>query len=129
MHISCNVTVRDQIVETPCLVDSGAAGIFIDHNYVKKYNIPTTPLKQLIKVNNVDGTPNKIGYITRYATLEITIHGRTFKHEFLVTSLGREAMILGYTWLRKANPDINWKLGTLAWRETTIGNLISRVRR
>lgn len=129
MHVTCQVHTRDQSVETSCLVDSGAAGIFVDHTYIKRHHVPTLPLKQLIKVNNVDGTPNKIGYISHYAPLDIRIHGRTFRHNFLITSLGKEDMILGYTWLKKANPDINWQHGTIQWRNPTLGKVIIQKRK
>ena len=34
-----------------------------------------------------------------------------------VTSLGKQQMILGYPWLRDWNPDVNWKMGSLKWRD------------
>ena len=30
---------------------------------------------------------------------------------FAVTNLGKQNMIMGHTWLRKHNPDINWVTG------------------
>jgi len=64
----------------------------------------------------VDGTLNKQGAIKHYLDAWITINGRRFKERFYVTELGKEKIILGAPWLRKANPDIDWKNGTLSWR-------------
>ena len=35
---------------------------------------------------------------------------------FLVTGLGKQKIILGFPWLNKHNPDINWKTGEFTWR-------------
>jgi len=35
----------------------------------------------------------------------------------LVTGLGKQEIILGLPWLKEENPDINWRKGTLTWRE------------
>jgi hypothetical protein len=47
------------------LVDSGATGLFIDQEYVKSNQIPTTKLLYPIPVRNVDGTPNTDGAICK----------------------------------------------------------------
>ena len=53
--------------------------------------------------------------------LNIEIHGRTCKERFLVTGLGRQKIILGFPWLTKTNPIIDWQKGTLEWREPKLG--------
>jgi hypothetical protein len=65
----------------------------------------------------VDGTPNKEGTITQYVDLNLKIHEQQRKHRLLVTGLGNQQIILGYTWLKKMNPLIDWKKGTLEWRK------------
>ena len=62
-----------EIVEEGFL-DSGAGGKFIDQNYTRMKGINGT-LKELIRVYNVDGTPNKRGTIRHYVDLKIEIHG------------------------------------------------------
>jgi hypothetical protein len=44
------------------------------------------------------------------------INGQTRTHNLLVTELGKQKIILGYSWLKQTNPDINWKECTLTWR-------------
>jgi hypothetical protein len=56
----------------------------------------------------------------QYVDLNIEIHGRKQKERLLVTGLGKQKIILGFTWLQEANPIIDWKKGTLEWRKTTV---------
>jgi len=104
-----------EIVEEGFL-DSGAGGKFIDQNYVKTKKLEKERLLEPIKVYNVDGTLNKQGTIRYYVNLNIEIHGRKWKERLLVTGLGKHKIILGLPWLRKANPIIDWRKGTLEWR-------------
>ena len=34
----------------------------------------------------------------------------------MVTGLGKQKIILGFSWLQEANPDINWQNGHINWR-------------
>jgi len=65
-------------------------------------------LANLYCVINADGTPNKVEYITKYvqAYVEIGSH-RTTQHLF-ITNLGNKEMIIGYLYLYKHNPNIDW---------------------
>ena len=83
------------------------------HNYAKDKGLNLETLKNPIKVYNRDGTLNKRGTIRHYMDLNIEILGRISKERFLITGLGRQKIILGFPWLAKANPIINWKKGTL----------------
>ncbi len=56
---------------------------------------PQTKLEQPIKVRNVDGTLNKTGMITHQTELTVTINKRIRKHQFLITGLGKQKIILG----------------------------------
>jgi hypothetical protein len=105
-------------VETHALLDSGAGGVFIDRNYQQNLRIPTHRLERPIIVHNVDGTLNKKGFITEYVKLDLTINERTGPTIAHVTSLGKQNVILGYPWLQDWNPDVNWKMGSLKWRDT-----------
>ena len=58
MKISSEKQPGIEIVEEGFL-DCGATGKFIDQNYTKDKGLKTEPLKEPIKVYNVDGTLNK----------------------------------------------------------------------
>ena len=66
-------------VETTALIDSGAAGIFIDHEFVLKYGLRTRPLPKDIGVFNVDGTQNLNGSITHEVTTDLFVKSRCMK--------------------------------------------------
>ncbi|THH05058.1 hypothetical protein EW145_g5082 [Phellinidium pouzarii] len=44
----------------------------------------------------------------------------------LVTSLGKEDIILGLPWLKQRNPIINWKEGTISIRQTTTATFLAQ---
>jgi hypothetical protein len=72
----------------------------------------------------VDGTENKQGTIRYYTDLDIQVNGKTSTEQFLITGLGNQKIILGLPWLRKHNPEINWKEGTLLWRTTMMEEVL-----
>ena len=71
-------------------------------------------LPQPIPVLNVDGTNNANGTITHYTWRSFTLGRKRLTARMLVTSLGKEDIILGLPWLQKHNPSIDWKAKTLA---------------
>ena len=40
--------------------------------------------------------------------------------QLLVTGLGKQKILLGFPWLQKNNPLINWKTGTFQWQPVHI---------
>ena len=95
------------------LLDSGASGKFIDSDYATDIHAEKKELRKPIQVYNVDGTPNKLGTITQYVDLYLTIHERKRKHRLFVTGLRNQQIILGFPWLKEMNPLIDWEKGTL----------------
>ena len=108
---------KDELIEMKPLTNCGAGGIFIDQNFTWKHGIRLTELEQPIKAQNVDGTRNKQGTIKYYADLDVKIGDRKFHKRFYVTGLGNQKVILGLPWLRTHNPEIEWKEGTVTWRD------------
>jgi hypothetical protein len=64
----------------------------------------------------VDGTENKRGTINTYVNLEFSLGERKFKEQFYVTGLGEQKIIVGFPWLHKYNPIINWKKGEITFK-------------
>ena len=116
-------------IKTNALIDSGALGFYIDIRFVKKYNLLIKKLFKPITVRNVDNTENIAGQITHYAPLEYTVLGKTRVADFCVTHLGKQAVILGLTWLEDENPDINWRTREIKWRdEPTRRNIYAKLQ-
>jgi hypothetical protein len=120
MHLPMRLSSKKQGIEIveEGFLDSGAGGKFIDQNYAKMKGFEQEPFLEPIPVYNVDGTPNKRGTIRHYVDLTVNIHGRARKERLLVTGLGKHKIILGFPWLKEANPIIDWRKGTLDWRRT-----------
>ena len=90
------------------LVDCGATSEFIDSEYASAVGLPLRRLARAIPVYNVDGTPNEAGAIREIADIVLRYNGHSERVQLAVTRLGKQKLILGYSWLRKHNPEINW---------------------
>lgn len=55
-----------QDVHTRALIDSGASGLFIHWNFVRKHRIPTKTYAKPKIVRNADNSANILGKITNY---------------------------------------------------------------
>jgi len=93
------------------LLDSGATDNFIDRDFVQTKGINTQSISHPIPVYNVDGSPNKASQILE--VVDMVLHYKTHSERMLlaVSSLRRQSMILGYTWLKDHNPEVNWQTG------------------
>ena len=97
----------------PALLDSGANTTFIDVSVAKRLGLPLTPLETPIRVFNVDGSRNSAGDITHVTTIFMEYLGHHEELTAEVTNLGKNSLILGYTWLQKHNPMIDWQTGVI----------------
>ncbi|KAI5115548.1 hypothetical protein M0805_007564 [Coniferiporia weirii] len=103
MKIPITIIMHNQNVSTNALIDSGTKGKFIDAKFVIKNRIPTKPL-----------------------THPIHISGRSITTTFLVTSLGKEDIILRLPWLKRHNPAIDWTAGTISINKVTTATTLAR---
>ena len=57
----------------------------------------------------MDGSPNKAGQISK--VVDVDLHYKTHSERMLlaVSNLGKQSMILSYTWLKDHNPEVNWQ--------------------
>jgi hypothetical protein len=97
--------------EVCALVDSRATGLFIDWEYVKSNQILTKKLSQPTLVYNVDGTANTAGAISEVAELLLRYNGHSERALFCVMGLGKQNLILGHTWLKEHNLEVDWRMG------------------
>jgi len=111
VHLKTTDTVEE--VSTDALVDCSATGDFIDEGFVERSKIPTRNLSQPIPVFNVDGSLNEAGSITKVANMIMTYKGHSERILLAVTQLGKQDTILGMTWLKKHNPEIDFTTGSV----------------
>ena len=93
------------------LVDSSATSEFIDRDYAKSCWFNLVKLTQPIPVYNIDGTPNEASSITEVVNLLLCYKNQSERTTFVVTSLGKQKLLLGHSWLCKHNPEIDWVKG------------------
>jgi len=109
VKVGIQTTDTGELHSTSALVDCGATGQFIDKRYVEGNRMTTRSLSRPIPVYNVDGTPNDAGAITEIVDAILHFEDHTERTTFAVTSLGKQNVILGFTWLEEHNPEINWQ--------------------
>jgi hypothetical protein len=110
------ITTEHQL-DINVMIDCGAEGDFIDKTYATIMGIKKLALKEPIIVRNVDGTRNEAGTITHYVNATLDIGERRRHERLFVTKLGKQKIILGLPWLQRENPDIDWQLKTINWRD------------
>ena len=71
------------------------------------------PLKNSIRLYNIDGSPNEAGSITHKVKLTLKVGQDKEKFDFYLTSLGLEKVILRLPWLRHCNSREDWQEGTM----------------
>ena len=106
IHLKTTDTMEETSMEA--MVDTSATGDFIDQDFVARAKLPTHKLSQPIPVYNVDGTLNKAGSIREVVDMIMTYDRHSECILLAVTCLGKQSMILGFTWLDKHNPEINF---------------------
>ena len=112
MNVQVNVKTKNRKkLKIKALVDFRCIHTGIDKQLVKDKRIQTKPINFSFKVFNTDRTKNR--KVTRVAPLEIKINGHKEQLEAAVTDLDRMDMFLGYDWLVKHNPEVNWKNDTI----------------
>ena len=97
----------------PALLDSGANATFINTSVTEWLGLLLTPLETPICIFNVDGSRNSAGDITHTTTITMEYLGHREELIAEVTNLGKNSLILGYTWLQKHNPTIDWQTGMI----------------
>jgi hypothetical protein len=112
-HIDCLLKGCRHTVKTAAMVDSGATALFLDKKFADSQKMWQEPLEHLIHLYNIDGTLNEAGSITHQVSLYLRVGDKEEKHNFYVTQITPERVILGLPWLRHCNPTINWQTSTM----------------
>ena len=101
----------------PTLLDSRANAIFIDNAISERLGLTLEALTNPIRVFNMDSSCNSAGDITHTINLTVDFLGHREELCAKVTNLGKNSLILGYTWLKKHNPSIDWEKGTVKFHQ------------
>ena len=96
---------------TEALLDSGATGLVMSEEFVRRHKFKRTRLERPVYVRNVDSMLNYVGPIVD--TVEVEIFFKRHKERTSIDVIGGQkwSVILGMPWLRRHNPEIDWKTG------------------
>ncbi|KAL0192334.1 hypothetical protein M9458_010630, partial [Cirrhinus mrigala] len=115
-EIPVTLGFEDVSIETTALIDSGAAGNFIDADFVTANHLPILSCTPHMTVAALDGRPlgsGRIHHTTNDLTLRIEpSHLETIRF-FIITS-PQSPIILGYPWLNLHGPTIVWANRTIS---------------
>ena len=109
LKVELQTTDTAYVVGVMALLDCGATGSFIDTDFVTKHRLMVRQLVQPIPVYNVDGSSNEAGAITAVVDVILQYRDHSERTPLAVTNLGHQNVILGYSWLREHNPEVNWQ--------------------
>jgi len=107
LPIEVSTTDTSEVHSVKVLLDSGAMGNFIDRDFVQTKGINTWSIFRPIPVYNVDGSPNEADQISKVVDVVLCYKTHSERTFLTVSSLRRQNMILGYTWLKDHNPEVN----------------------
>ena len=104
-------TKNGKNLKVKALVDSRCTHTGIDEQLVKDKKIQTKKIDFSFEVFNTNETKN--GEVTKVVPLEVEINRHKETLEAAVTDLDGTDIFLGYDWLVKHNPEVNWKNGII----------------
>ncbi len=110
LEIPVTLRVNGEVIETTALIDSGAAGNFIDSAFSKTHKIPLVSCESRLAVAVLDGRPLGSGQI-QFTTEDLPLCTGAFHTETIrlfVFQSPQTPIILGLPWLEKHNPTIAW---------------------
>src|SRR5229473_2459884 len=93
------------------LLNSRATESFIHPQLAKELALATYLLKKPRQVQNIDGTSNRLGKVTKEAKFQVFHESHCQTHRFLIADIGEDNIILGYLFFEAANPMIDWPTG------------------
>ena len=108
LKVGLQTTDTSEHFSVKALLDSGATNLFIDRDYVNRNCINTCALTRPVPIQNVDSTLNEASEVWEVVDLILHYEDHTKRAMFVVTGLGKQDVILGYTWLQEHNPEVDW---------------------
>ena len=115
LQIPVTISWEHQQHPLQALVDSGAAGNFMDLTLANKLHLPIISLDHSLSVTALDGRPLGKGTVTHItAPVVLTVlENHNEKIQFYLIHSPEFPVVLGFPWLSHHSPIINWSSGTV----------------
>ncbi len=110
LNVPISLTNMNITIETMALIDSGAAGNFIDIHFANSHKLPLLPCESRLAVAALDGCPLGTGLV-KFTTQDLTLKIVSLHTELIrlfVIDSPQNPVILGLPWLERHNPRISW---------------------
>jgi hypothetical protein len=95
---------------THLLIDSGATRNFVNSETIFKLGVPVESLERPMQVTLIDGKDSSEGSIRHFIRVKLEFDNNVEQEEiFFLTKIdANHPWILGYEWLKRRNPLIDW---------------------
>jgi len=104
---------KEKKIKIPALIDSGCMYTTIVVDTVQQERLPMEKMKITMKIYNLDRTQKKYGKIREIVPIILEAREHTEQINTVVSGITEMDIFLGYNWLEKHNPEIDWKKGTI----------------
>jgi len=95
------------------LIDSGYMHTTIAVDTVQREKLPIEKMKTTIEIYNLDRIQNKYGKIKEAVPITLEAGEHMEQINAVVLGITETNIFLGYDWLEKHNPEIDWKKGMI----------------
>ncbi|KAL0200303.1 hypothetical protein M9458_003490, partial [Cirrhinus mrigala] len=131
VKIPVHITSSDKFIDTTALIDSGAAGNFMDEGFAKTHCLSLIPCTSPLSVAALDGRPLGPGRV-QFTTSDLQLTAGAFHTEtirFFIIQSPRNPVILGLPWLQEHEPQISWTEGQVTqWSDRCFAQCFPALR-
>uniref|UniRef100_A0A3B3HFG0 CCHC-type domain-containing protein n=1 Tax=Oryzias latipes TaxID=8090 RepID=A0A3B3HFG0_ORYLA len=108
LYVPVKICNQSKILETKALIDSGAEHSLMDQSLVHELSLPVEVLDNAVNTAGLGG--KQLSRITKRTgpVLVFTSGNHREYHHFFITQCPQTPLILGFSWLQKHNPCLDW---------------------
>ena len=124
LYIHAAIKLQDQdssetLIKTHLLIDSGATRNFVNTDTIINLGIRVETLEKAIQVTLIDGKVSSEGNIRNFVRVKLLFENGIEQEEtFFLTKIDAiHPWILGYEWLKRRNPLIDWSKPSLQFNQ------------
>jgi hypothetical protein len=114
LALTQNLNTRLNVI---AMLDSGSSYTIISQQIVEKYGLEVQDSDSPVSVALADG---RVKVMTKCCKASLNFNGRILDFNFLVLDIPGFDIILGMDFLDDVNPDINWPLRSLRFRDSKV---------